>query len=87
MANLTTEQAQSLWDNRFQSEKKSCDGNYDCYYFASRLDGFNYYLHYPHSEGVIADTDDAATIEAQVIADLQEMEYQGVKPVMTSETI
>lgn len=87
MANLTTEQAQSLWDNRFQSEKKSCDGAYDCYYFASRLDGYNYYLSYHHSDNVILDTNTAAEIEAQVKADLANAEYQGVKPVETIEII
>lgn len=87
MANLTTQQAQDLWDNRFESKKITCDGTYDCYRFASRLDGYNYYLHYHHSDNVIADTDDAAAIEAQVVSDLQNEEYKGVKEVITTETI
>lgn len=87
MANLTQQQAQDLWDNRFESTKVTCNGEYDCYRFASRLDGKNYYLHYHHSDEVISDTDDAATIESQVVADLQNVEYQGAEPTMTTEEI
>ena len=87
MADLTTQQVNDLWDNRFESEKKSCDGVFDCYNFASRLDGFNYYLRYKASDEVVLDSDTPTQIEAKVKVDLANVEYKGVKPTITTEKI
>jgi len=87
MENLTTQQIDDLWNNRFESEKKSCDGEFDCYNFASRLDGYNYYLSYKASDEIISDSDTITEIEPIVKADLAKMKYQGLKPTMTTENV
>ena len=84
MAKLTTEQINSLWDNRLESKKYECDGVFDCYAFHSKLDGCNYYLHYHHSDGIISDTDTITEIESVVKADLANVDY--IQPIIHTET-
>lgn len=87
MANLNTSQINELWDNRFQSEKKFVGTQYDSYKFASKLDGYNYYLNYPSSDQIITDSCDVEAVENQVKSDLQNVEYKGIKPIINDEKL
>jgi len=87
MAKLTEEQANNLWNDRFESVKLSCNGDFHCFNFASKLDGENYYLHYDCEDGVITDTTTNKEIEAQVKADLLNVDYKGALMTISSETI
>lgn len=84
MANLTSIQADDIWDNKFESRHCTfTDSSKDHYAFSGELDGKNYYVKHMYSDTVITGASSDVAIQTQIKTDLQTQEYQGAEDVPT----
>lgn len=79
MANITSAEAQTLWDNRFESCKcynseTQESGTFVSYRFASNLDGVNYYVDSAADGVSVTHSSSAATVETNIKAHLETLE-------------
>ena len=87
MSKLSQAQVDTLWNDRTSSYKDECDGNYNGYYFYSKLSGKLYSLYYDCESELITEASTPAQIEAQVKSDLLLVDFKGSEPVETKENI
>lgn len=77
MANLTQEQAQSLWDNRKKCVKVEMNATFQTYLFDSFLDGCKYHVNSTASELDIDGTSTPEAVEGAIVEHLKDCAYLG----------